>query len=724
MAFQTGLYQLRVKQLKVFNGGVVVTSKNAKENNSNEYSRRRFLGQVSACSAALAGAPLMFADNQPENKVSATPAASSSADPIFLADPQPTGHIEFIRPHPPAFKDPVYPGEYYDAVVPATFDLAERARLAVHGMTSMTNPNLYYEMYFTVVHMSQPPSMRHSQSDLDTQGKFIESTALLRVVSGSKENLHVDKTWMEVLLKMQGDDGFLYTPTTGRDWAMYPHRDESSGSPGANENPTKQFCLVSFGTARSLAAMCLFAQLDPEGPWKEAAHRLAHAYDPMMINKGDNESYLFSTWMYPGRPIEKPTINRFDESVYLAGTQAWIAQYLVMYDRAFNDAACSKLAERIMNYNMFDRQVNEANGRFQPSKKGVGTGPLEGNYSHFHTNATNILACLYVYQQTGNKPLLDRALVSYEYGKAKGEPLIGFFPEVTTGIDAHVGSRTSETCEVADMVVAALTFAKLGYDSCWDDADRWARNQLAENQLTQTAWVTDGRLDHSRSQAPPDFFKTGRITTDHVTERSLGGFAGWPAPNDWVSAEDWWGGNKQNILSTIMNCCTASGSRALFALWRDMLNYDKGTLAVNLLFNRASKWADIDSYIPYLGKVEFKIKEPLNLKVRIPQWVQPGEAKCEVNGQARNLTYEGRYCMVGKVEKGQTAVLTFPISERSEQRNVEGFTYNFIIRGNDIVEVDPPGKYSPFYQRAHYRTGKPLYQKVNRFVSQLEVPWW
>ena len=40
---------------------------------------------------------------------------------IFLPDPKP-GTIEYINPDIPDFKDPEYPGEYYDAVVPATLD--------------------------------------------------------------------------------------------------------------------------------------------------------------------------------------------------------------------------------------------------------------------------------------------------------------------------------------------------------------------------------------------------------------------------------------------------------------------------------------------------------------------------------------------------------------------------------------------------------------------------
>jgi hypothetical protein len=69
-------------------------------------------------------------------------------------------------------------------------------------------------------------------------------------------------------------------------------------------------------------------------------------------------------------------------------------------------------------------------------------------------------------------------------------------------------------------------------------------------------------------------------------------------------------------------------------------------------------------------------------------------------------------------------VLTFPISERTEKRRTEGFDYTFVIRGNDVVHVDPPGKYLPLYQRGEYRSGTPLDQKVTRFVSDQDVAWW
>ena len=645
----------------------------------------------------------------------------SAARPAVLPDPKPLGPIEYINPNPPKFKTPEYRGESYEALAPATLDLAERARLAIHAITSMTNPNLDYEMYFTVSHMSQPPAMHHSPSDMHSQNKFMEVLPLMRVMSGSRQNMQVEKKWMEVLLKMQGPDGLIYTPTTGRDWILLPKMDVPSGSPGTDTFTEKHFSLVGYGTARSLAVLSIYAHKDPQGPWADAARRLASAYQKIVLTDGDY-GHLFSTWMYPGREIIKEEKHPFDEYLYLAGAQAWIPQYLAIYDRALKDPAASRLAEKMMNYNMFKVEYNEPSGRFKPSK-GVGAGPgaEKHQYAHFHTHSTNILACLYVYMQTGNKRLLDRAVKAYEWGVSKGETLVGFFPMVT--YDEYVGAQTAETCQVADMVVAAVTLSKLGIDK-WDDVDRWVRNQLAENQLTQVDWLTDGHLDYSRSKTDESFFNNPRRTTDRVAERTVGAFAGWPTPNDWVGAEDWWGGNTHNILYTIMNCCTAAGSRGLFSVWRDMISFKEGRLRVHLLLNRASKWADIDSYIPYTGRVDVSVKRPLELELRIPQWVKPGEVECTVNGQARPLSFDGRYAKIGKVTKGQKVVMTFPISERTEKRTIEGFDYTFVVRGNDVVYVDPPGKYFPIYQRAHYRTGRPLYQKVVRFVSGENFGWW
>ena len=58
--------------------------------------------------------------------------------------------IAYISPDVPNVNLPPYDGERYEAVVPDTLDLAERARLAVRGLTGVTNPEADYEVYWAV----------------------------------------------------------------------------------------------------------------------------------------------------------------------------------------------------------------------------------------------------------------------------------------------------------------------------------------------------------------------------------------------------------------------------------------------------------------------------------------------------------------------------------------------------------------------------------------------
>ena len=66
-----------------------------------------------------------------------------------------------------------------------------------------------------------------------------------------------------------------------------------------------------------------------------------------------------------------------------------------------------------------------------------------------------------------------------------------------------------------------------------------------------------------------------------------------------------------------MHCCTGNHARAIWYAWHHILHHQEGTLKVNLLLNRASKTADVDSYLPYLGKLVVKMKKTRRVQVRI-----------------------------------------------------------------------------------------------------------
>ena len=145
--------------------------------------------------------------------------------------------------------------------------------------------------------------------------------------------------------------------------------------------------------------------------------------------------------------------------------------------------------------------------------------------------------------------------------------------------------------------------------------------------------------------------------------------------------------------------------------------------AGHLLLNRASRWADVLSHIPYRGQVDVKVKEDLELEIRLAEWVAPEEARCTVDGKPRDLTFNGRYAQVRAVRAGQTATLTFPIPERTDRVIIEKRPYTIIRRGNEVVWIDPPGKNCPLYQRGHYRQGETLWKSVRRFVPETEIGW-
>jgi hypothetical protein len=238
---------------------------------------------------------------------------------------------------------------------------------------------------------------------------------------------------------------------------------------------------------------------------------------------------------------------------------------------------------------------------------------------------------------------------------------------------------------------------------------------LAEGQLLTTDWIY--RLFDANwtnpYERPPSVVDAASQTADRVPERNLGAFAGWPAANDWFVGKG----------SGIMHCCTANGARSLFMIWNRILTCKDGKLNVNLLLNRASKWADIDSYIPYQGRVVIKVKQPLELSVRIPEWVSPEQTCASINDADCSIEWDGRYARIGQVQPENTVTVTFPIAERAEHIHVEKRRYHIVRKGNEVVSIDPPGRYCPLYQREHYRSDSPRWRKVTRFVSDDDIDW-
>ncbi len=82
--------------------------------------------------------------------------------------------LAYINPDPPHVEAPTYPGKHYDAQVPATLDLAERARLCVNALTETTDPDYDDELYWIVDLLAREPAMYHTVDD-HVQAKFFQA---------------------------------------------------------------------------------------------------------------------------------------------------------------------------------------------------------------------------------------------------------------------------------------------------------------------------------------------------------------------------------------------------------------------------------------------------------------------------------------------------------------------------------------------------------------------
>jgi hypothetical protein len=623
--------------------------------------------------------------------------------PMSNAEPGKKATLTYINPDAPRVAVPEYPGAYYDAQVPATLDLAERARLCVNALTECTDPDYDDELYWIVDLLAREPAMYHTVDD-HVQAKFFSALPLNRTQCGSTQNLDVEHRLMQTVLKMQGPDGLLYIPIKGRPWAL-----PATANPWAIDPlPTGDHWCSIVMNGRWLGGFCTYALKYPAGPWAEAARRLARGLMNLCIVEGDI-AYLTAMIAEPGKTPPKPASR---PRGLRAGLNGWVAHSLAQCARSLGLREAGDVAAKLMRYVLRD------SGYFGPGGEFTYEFPGENRMIHFHAHTAQIMAALEAVQVTGDQELLALAQRAYDYAVSQGEPLVGFFPEWLDykGGAYGEGQVSSEICEVADMIASALKLSLLGIDK-WDDVDRWVRNQFAECQLTDTGWLTDGHLDRAdRKLAPlPGAGCSGPEygTTDRVIERAVGSFSGWPAINDFVQGKGW----------SVMHCCTGNATRAVYYVWEKILTQAEGKLRVNLLLNRASQWADVHSHIPYRGQVDVKIKQDLDLEIRLAEWVKPEEARCTVDGKPRDLTFDGRYARVGAVKTGQAVTLTFPIPERTERVIVEKRPYTLIRRGNEVVYIDPPGKNCPLYQRGHYRQGETLWRNVRRFVPTQEIPW-
>jgi hypothetical protein len=639
--------------------------------------------------------------------------------------------IDYIRKKAPEFDVPTDRGAHYQDRIPDTLDIAERAKLGINCLTSITDPAADYEIFWFANFYRNPPVMVHDFSDWcqNVEG-MIESLALLRIATGSDLNRNVDRAWMEGLLKSIGPDGLVYLPLNGTPWARLNHAWVSpvwradNTTADASDKSVTQVTNPNLWP-RAMAAMIIYYLHDKNPMWRTTIEQMIQGMTGLASDQGDycffpaggyEPNKKFSGGWGAGQQV-MPT-------GYLAldGGNARVIQGLAQYYRVTGYEPARILAGKLTNYMRYRADAFDPQGRFRCSAfeksnpEGIAKYSREhGGHAtaeeikgqtlggHFHSHALGILCAIEYAMIANDRELLDWCKSSYEWAKTQGSSLVGFFPEFIAP-----GYPSCESCEVADMIGIAATLSRAGLADYWDDLDRWTRNQFAEGQLTEGEWIY--RLAESMPKKPVAYNETA----EQVAKRNLGGFAGWASGNEWA------------LHNGIMHCCTGNSTRAIYYIWESIAESKGDKFQVNLLLNRAADCADVYSFIPYEGKVNVKMKKPCrSVRVRAPQWVESGspEIACKVNGSARELAWEGRYVNAGAGKPGETLTLTFPLPARTVKETLGTVEYALEMKGNTVISVDPAGTNGAIYQRARYKSSEMPWRTVDRFVAEEPISW-
>ena len=157
------------------------------------------------------------------------------------------------------------------------------------------------------------------------------------------------------------------------------------------------------------------------------------------------------------------------------------------------------------------------------------------------------------------------------------------------------------------------------------------------------------------------------------------------------------------VGTSVMACCTANGPMGLYYTWHGINRFSESVATVKLFLNRASKWMDVQSYLPDEGKVELHNKAARVALVRISHWVEVHKVKGSVDHRATRPATSGRHLVFEGLQRGQTIRLECPNPEVTDQYTIKNQVYHLKLRGSTVVDIDPksnaPGEITLYERR-------------------------
>ena len=578
-------------------------------------------------------------------------------------------------------------GGKYEAVIPDTLELADRAQLSVNNLTHNVDPEDYYYVFQGFSFAPDSKGLSLADRTFDITGKNLRALPLLRAVCGSTEHLDIQSAMMKAMLKAIAEDGLLYYPTPG-------YRIPDTSYPAVN-------AIFSLACENQYAVDGDQQWLQTINKLGEALHRIAirvedRAYYPPECTITHDGKWVWNTRgiaLIPYNPPEEPYMDSQGLEGCVKFEQGYAMRALI---RAHKYGSKTDMLELLQRLKTFQLKLGFWENTTLQGMKGNEHGMF---YGHFHGNTGPLLALLDLAETTNDAWLKEFVREGYEHALRTGAARLGWVPSWFMPLPSERPESTGEIaegCAVGEMAQLGVRLTDAGLGDYWDQVDSIIRNQLIEQQITSVELMQR--------------YAKGGASSPYL-DRYVGGY-GAAAPT-WTRPE-------------VYGCCSANTPIGLYYAWHGITRFNNGVATVNLLLNRASQWVDIDSHLPYEGRVDIRNKQARTILVRVPMWVDTAEVKSSVSGSSTKPAELGRYLVFDGLKPGNTVTVQFPIPESTERYWLAGREFAMTMRGSTVTSVKPELKdptLIALYQRPQYKTGgKAPLRKTTRFAAEVIPP--
>ncbi len=610
--------------------------------------------------------------------------------------------------------------------MPASLDLVERARIGINGLTYTLDPEVDFEPYFLTFYAARPAYMVHWSSMVSgVLPKYVGAMALLRCMCGADDQSDGERGLLEAVVRNTSDDGLIYD-------RVDPRRPWNVGVGYGRKSWNEDYSCLA-GDGELVCAMDWHYQLSGDEEWKRRCQRTAERMLELAVVQGDYAWYpnvgcgndfsypRHTGWVHTDEPHGPQEGGEGSTVFYLALP---VRGFIRWYQRS-GDERMLEISRKMVNFVTLPKFWGGA-VELEPSY-----GPTRAHWwGHVHGTLKALRALLEYAIVAEDNRVKCFVRDGYEWARHNLEPRLGL-------------DTALEGCATADLVALGIQLSDAGVGDYWDDADHVVRNSLCEAQVTDldglrhigdvsperprdAAWgaAFDWRFSSGILHQP----LPGQETTDHVLERSLGAFA-----------FNLLGGRHQSPMQ--MHCCTANGNQAFYYAWEAAVRGSGDGAVVNLWYNRLSPWLDVESYLPYEGKLVLRTKTARHVSVRVPAWLRRSGLVCRINGSVVEQTFVGTYLTLNDLPARAVITLSFPLQRETvtllipsmnsrQYRGVTRVTATF--KGSTCIGLDEPDEevhgmqpaWVRLFHRPDYHKDTAPLHRISYRVVEKPIQWY